>query len=97
MYWMLNFVTGEPDNPQAVLIRGIADCYGPGRLTKKLSIGRDFYGEDLVTSSRLWVEDRDNTPFIQSSTRIGVDYAGEEWASKPWRFFTNDYQKKKNL
>lgn len=97
MYWMLNFVTGKPGNPQAALIRGVTDCYGPGRLTKKLSISRDFYGEDLAKSSRLWVEDRNNTPLIQISTRIGVDYAGEEWASKPWRFFTNDYQKKKIL
>lgn len=94
MYWMLNFVTGDSGNPQAVLIRGINDCYGPGRLTKRLSINGDLYGEDLVISSRLWVEDRNSSPIIQSDTRIGVEYAGEEWASKPWRFFTNDYLKK---
>ncbi len=95
MYWMLNFVTGEPDNPQAVLIRGLEGCYGPGRLTKRLSIGKDFYGEDLTSSSRLWVEDCDVKYKIETATRIGVDYAGEEWASKPWRFFINDKIKKK--
>jgi DNA-3-methyladenine glycosylase len=91
MYWMLNFVTGETDNPQAVLIRGLSGCYGPGKLTKKLAIGKDFYGEDLAISKRLWLEDRNNSPIIKSSTRIGVDYAGDEWASKPWRFYTDDF------
>ncbi len=95
MYWMLNFVTGEPDNPQAVLIRGLEGCYGPGRLTKRLSIGKDFYGEDLTSSSRLWVEDCDVKYKIETATRVGVDYAGEEWDSKPWRFFINDKIKKK--
>jgi DNA-3-methyladenine glycosylase len=91
MYWMLNVVTGEPDNPQAVLIRGLTGCYGPGRLTKRLMIGKDFYGEDLSTSTRLWVEDSRNSPNINFAPRIGVDYAGKEWSTKLWRFFTNDY------
>lgn len=91
MYWMLNVVTGEPDNPQAVLIRGIEGCYGPGRLTKKLSIGKDFYGEDLVRSSRLWIEENNQTFQVQSAPRIGVDYAGELWASKPWRFYIDEH------
>lgn len=95
MYWMLNFVTGETNNPQAVLIRGLEGCYGPGRLTKRLSIGKDFYGEDLVSSSRLWVEESDLMYKIDAAPRIGVDYAGGEWASKPWRFFINDKLKKK--
>jgi DNA-3-methyladenine glycosylase len=86
MYWMLNIVTGEPGNPQAILIRGLEGCYGPGRLTKRLLIGKDFYGEDLVKSSRLWVEDNDQTFEIKTDSRIGVDYAGE-WALKPWRYY----------
>lgn len=90
MYWMLNIVTGEPGNPQAVLIRGLEDCYGPGRLTKKLMIGKDFYGEDLITSPRLWVEENHHNYNIITAPRIGVDYAGEAWSSKPWRFFIND-------
>ncbi len=90
MYWMLNIVTGEPDNPQAVLIRGLEGCYGPGRLTKKLSIGKDFYGENLSTSTRLWVEESSKKTIIVAAPRIGVDYAGDEWTLKPWRFFIND-------
>jgi DNA-3-methyladenine glycosylase len=93
MYWMLNIVTGEPNNPQAVLIRGLDECYGPGRLTKKLFIGKDFYGEDLVNSSRLWIENSDQIRDVVTATRIGVEYAGEVWTSKPWRFFVNDLKR----
>jgi len=88
MYWMLNIVAGEPNSPQAVLIRGLEGCYGPGRLAKRLSIGKDFYGEDLVKSPRLWVEESNRKFEIKTAPRIGVDYAGE-WASKPWRFFVD--------
>ncbi len=87
MYWMLNVVTGETNNPQAVLIRGLDKCYGPGRLTRLLEIDKDFYGEDLVVSNRMWVENSSRLAEIKTATRIGVDYAGEHWAKMPWRFF----------
>lgn len=85
MYWMLNFVTGPFDHPQATLIRGIEGFDGPGKLTKALQIDKSFYGEDLSTSKRIWVEDNQDKVSIDTSKRIGVDYAGE-WANKLWRF-----------
>ena len=86
MYWMLNFVTGPPEQPQAVLIRGLSDIRGPGRITKHLEINGDFYGEDLEYSERLWIENHDEPVNIQAGPRIGVDYAGEYWKKKPWCF-----------
>jgi DNA-3-methyladenine glycosylase len=38
MYWMLNIVTGQENCPQAVLIRGVKNFPGPGKLTKSLGI-----------------------------------------------------------
>ena len=86
MYWMLNFVTGEQDIPQAVLVRAIEGYDGPGKLTRELQIDRSFYGEDLTTSSRIWLEHSNGRYDITSGERIGIDYAGEPWKSKPWRF-----------
>lgn len=86
MYWMLNLVTGEEDIAQAVLVRGLDSIAGPGRITRELNIGRDFYGECLNTSTRLWLEDHPGKPGIETSPRIGVGYAGQYWASRPWRF-----------
>src|SRR5664280_42963 len=51
MYWMLNIVTGEKDNPQAILIRSVEEFPGPGKLTKSLGIDKSYYGEDLITVS----------------------------------------------
>jgi DNA-3-methyladenine glycosylase len=87
MYWMLNIVTGDENNPQAVLIRGVAGFSGPGKLTKSLGIDSSFYGEDLVLSERIWVEDSGLVQSIKNGPRIGVDYAGEYWKSKPWRYY----------
>ncbi len=90
MYWMLNIVTERENIPQAVLIRGVGSYNGPGKLTKALGINRSFYGEDITTSERIWVEDSGYIPVIKTSPRIGVDYSGEIWKSKPWRFFMTE-------
>jgi DNA-3-methyladenine glycosylase len=86
-YWMLNIVTGEKDNPQAVLIRGVEQYPGPGILTRSLGIDKSFNGEDLHTSERIWLEDPGIKYQVKTSPRIGVDYAGEYWKSRPWRYF----------
>jgi DNA-3-methyladenine glycosylase len=87
MYWMLNFVTGEEEKPQAALIRGIEGFNGPGKLTKTLRIDGSFYGEDLTTSDRIWVEDTGYKPDFKTGPRIGIDYAGDTWINKPWRYY----------
>ena len=57
MYWMLNVVTGGENDPQAVLIRGVENFPGPGKLTRSFGIDRTFYGEDLTISERIWFEE----------------------------------------
>ena len=59
MYWMLNIVTGEKDNPQAILIRGIKGFSGPGKVSRELGINKSYYGLDITTSSRIWIEEKD--------------------------------------
>lgn len=86
MYWMLNFVTAKEGVPQAVLIRGIEGFDGPGKLTKALNIDKSFYGEKLISSDKLWVEKGIVNPEFETTPRIGIDYAGEIWKNKPWRY-----------
>ena len=86
MYWMLNVVTGNEGVPQAVLFRGLREASGQGRLTRLISVDKDFYGEDLVKSDRIWVEESRTRPQYTSGPRIGIDYAGEPWKEMPWRF-----------
>ena len=90
MHWMLNIVTGNREEPQALLIRGLEDINGPGRLTKALGIDRSFHGEDLVTSPRIWIDNVSvNSREIIQKPRVGIDYAGEYWKNKPWRYVLN--------
>ena len=86
MYWMLNFVTGQEDKPQAVLIRGLDGIWGPGKITTQLKIDGSFNGASLVDSGKIWVEDKGIQAEYIVKTRIGIDYAGEIWKNKLWRF-----------
>jgi DNA-3-methyladenine glycosylase len=86
MYWMLNVVTGREGDPSAVLIRGLDDISGPGRVGKILHLDRSFYSEDLFVSQRIWIEQNDQPFPFTVSPRIGISYAGEPWVSKPWRY-----------
>ncbi|MCC6681845.1 MAG: DNA-3-methyladenine glycosylase [Phycisphaeraceae bacterium] len=76
----------HPQNPRNL-------CSGPAKLCAALDIDRNLDGEDLQTSSRLFIEQlRARTlpaAAIAVSPRIGVDYAGA-WAQKPLRFFCRD-------
>jgi DNA-3-methyladenine glycosylase len=60
---------------------------GPGKLTKALGIDRKWNGKFLL-GNEIWIEDfGHNLPKnnIESSQRIGIDYAGDD-AKLPWRF-----------
>ena len=86
---MLNLVVGPEDWPAAILIRGVEGAVGPGRLTKTLGIGRALNRAPAVEASGLWIEDRGlriPANVIFATPRIGVDYAGNVWSAKLWRF-----------
>ncbi len=87
IHWMFNIVTGKKDFPQAILIRGINNISGPGRVTKELELNKYYYGEDLTSSSRIWIENAPDIRTYHTAKRIGIDYAGEYWKNKPWRYY----------
>ena len=63
---------------------------GPARLCQALAVTRAFDGADLVTGQDLWLAaPRPAAAAVEVATgaRIGVDYAGEGWADRPWRFW----------
>lgn len=85
---MLNIVSGPLDHPEAALIRGVEGYIGPGKLTKYMEIDRSFNGICLL-GDVLWIED-DGIDFqYNASTRIGINYASEEYRDKLWRFIAS--------
>lgn len=86
MHWLLNIVTGDVDDPQAVLIRACEDFEGPAKLTKKLMINGDFNRGDITKCDDLYIEDDGFRCEVITDTRVGINYAAEEDRLKPWRF-----------
>ena len=86
IHWLLNVVSGKKNFPEAVLIRGVEGFNGPGKLTRKLEIGKSLNGENLAESNRLWIEDDGSRPLFEAAKRIGINYASEEDKNRLWRF-----------
>lgn len=89
---LLNIVTGPADYPAAVLIRGVKEISGPGRLTKAMNIDLSFNRLECSALNGLWIESGEpiSRCDIKTTPRIGIDYAGPEWKEKPWRFLLDD-------
>jgi DNA-3-methyladenine glycosylase len=92
MYEMLNVVAGAAGQGQAVLIRAAdplddwkVDLSGPGRLTRALQITRLQNGLVLTGTQLYLLDDPDDQPAVQSTKRIGIDYA-LQWKDAPLRF-----------
>jgi len=85
---LFNVITGDEDNPQGALIRGIQGMSGPGRVTKALQIDRAHNALDLRESDVLWLEDDEFVPAqIQTTPRIGIGYASPEDQERLWRYY----------
>jgi DNA-3-methyladenine glycosylase len=99
---MFNIVSGEAGQGQAVLVRAIAPLAGmpddpstgrgPGKVTRALLIDRRHDRRDLARGA-LYVAAPPELPAFEIATgpRIGVDYAGDDWAKRPLRFWWRDH------
>lgn len=91
IHWLMNVITGEKEQPQGVLIRACEGEYnGPAKLTKYLEIDKSLNGLSITGNSEIWIEDDGYRPRIRTDKRVGIDYAGQEWIDKPWRFIDNN-------
>jgi DNA-3-methyladenine glycosylase len=81
---------GRPHDPDWRL------AAGPARLAQALGVDRRLDGHDLTLGEDLWLAGDDvlarpgepEAPSdIASGPRVGVAYAGGEWAARPWRFW----------
>jgi DNA-3-methyladenine glycosylase len=64
-------------------------CAGPARLCQAFALDRRFDGHDLTAGERLWLTAAtgQSRETVASGPRIGVDYAGDGWVDRPWRFW----------
>ncbi len=86
IHWLLNIVTGDIDDPQAVLIRACLEANGPGKLTKALGITGDLNRTSILDDSALFIADDGFQCCIQPDKRVGIGYASQEDQDRLWRF-----------
>ncbi len=85
VHWLLNIVTGEQEEPEAVLIRACVDKNGPGKLTKALGITGQLNRGDIC-GDELWVEDDGFRCAVETARRVGIGYASQEDQDRLWRY-----------
>ncbi len=86
IHWLLNIVTGEAGQPEAVLIRACAEAPGPGRVTKALGITGEQNWQSVLDSGELWIEDDGFSCNVVTDKRVGIRYASQEDQDRLWRF-----------
>ena len=86
MHWMLNIVTGDAEDPQAVLIRACAEAPGPGKLTKELGITGEYNRQSILQTPDLWIEDDGFRCETDTAPRVGIGYASAEDQARLWHF-----------
>jgi DNA-3-methyladenine glycosylase len=66
---------------------------GPARLCQALAVDRALDGHDLTLGVGLWIADAGadvaadlDGAGIAVGPRVGIGYAGPDWAARPWRF-----------
>ena len=85
MHWMLNIVTGEADQPEAVLIRACVEADGPGKLTKHLGITGELNRKHICGDDLYVIDDGFQCEVI-TDKRVGIAYATPEDQAKQWRY-----------
>ena len=89
IHWLLNVVTGNENDPQAVLIRACVEAPGPGRLTKALGITGQLNGSHILKQKQLRIVDDGFNCEITADKRVGIGYASQEDQDRLWRFKMN--------
>ncbi len=78
IHHLLNVVTGNEGDPQAVLIRACESAEGPGRLTKALGITNSYHGVHLQETDAIVFLDDGYKPKIEQLSRVGIAYADQK-------------------
>lgn len=92
IHWLMNIITGDEGAPQGVLLRAGENLNGPAKLTKAIGVDKHFNGLSIIDNEEIWIEDDGEVFEITTAPRVGIDYAGEEWKNKPWRFIASEKQ-----
>ena len=75
MHFLLNIVSKEKNQPEAVLIRALVGADGPGKATKLLNINKSLNGQTIINNPKICLLDDEKEYNFKAEKRVGIDYA----------------------
>lgn len=90
LHYLLNIVSCNENEPEAVLIRATIEANGPAKLTKYLHIDKSLNNTLIIDNPNICILDDGNTYTFSSTTRIGIDYALEKDRNAKLRYVLNN-------
>lgn len=90
MHWMMNVITGAPEDPQGVLLRAGVGAEGPGRLTKYMGITGQENRTRIYDREDLYIEDDGFRCTVVTNKRVGIAYAAPGDRDRLWRFIIGE-------
>ena len=90
LHYLLNIVSCDVGEPEAVLIRGVVGANGPAKATKLLNIDKSLNGQSIVNNPKICIMDDGNKYKFATDTRVGIDYALPKDKNAKLRFILKD-------
>ena len=75
LHFLLNIVSREENQPEAVLIRAVVGAEGPAKTTKLLNINKALNGKSIINNPNICIKDDGKKYKHTTATRVGIDYA----------------------
>lgn len=86
MHYLFNIVSGEINQPEAVLIRAVVGADGPAKATKLLNIDKSLNGQSIINNNQICILDDGKIYKYKTAKRIGINYAQEKDINAKLRF-----------
>ena len=75
MHYLLNIVSKNVDEPEAVLIRAVVGAIGPAKTTKLLNIDKSLNCESIINNPKICLLDDGKKYKFVALKRVGIDSA----------------------
>lgn len=90
LHYLLNIVSKDVGEPEAVLIRAVVEANGPAKATKFLGIDKSLNGESIINNRRICILDDGKKYSYSRDSRVGIEYAQPKDRTAQLRFILKD-------
>ena len=90
LHYLLNIVSKDVGEPEAVLIRAVIGGNGPAKTTKLLCIDKSLNGQSIVNNHNICIMDDGKNYSYTKGKRVGIDYANNKDKNALLRFILNE-------